>query len=367
MSGQQIDGGLARLLAETVSAMPDPAAGHRAAEFEAALREFFGVPHAIAVASGTAALHTALVAAGVGPGDEVLLPALTVVMSAAPVLAAGATPVFVDSDPATLDLDYGDAETKLSPRTRAIMPVHLWGRMGDPQALRDFAIRHQLTVIEDAAQAAGSQRGELRAGCVGDVGCFSTKDGKILWSGEGGFILTADADLAAVARAYRTHWQTPPPGGAPGTRIGANYRLAEPLAAIAAHNARRLPELLARRRDQTEQLTDSLADVPGLTVYRPMPGESWNRYAPLARIELPNPRSFAAHLARLGVPNSTGTYGLIACDRRPMFAKVAPPTCVAAARTIDAMLAVVLTDNDDEQRIDTMAATIAKEAAGWMS
>lgn len=363
MSGIEVQDSLGQALLEAAARMPDPMGAVAAEAFERELASYFGVPHAIAVASGTAALHTALVAAGIGPGDEVLVPALTVVMSVAPILAVGAHPVFVDSERDSLDLNYDDAAAKLSERTRAVMPVHLWGRMGDPAALRAFASQHSLVVVEDAAQAVGTRRASELAGCVGDFGCFSTKDGKILWSGEGGFLLTADDALAAEARAYRTHWQTPPPGSAPLTRIGANYRMAEPLAAIAAYNASRLPNLLDHRRAQTVQLVESLAAIPGLSVYQPAPDEAWNSYAPLARIDLPNPRRFAEHLAARGVPNSTGTYRLVACDTRPMF--TGPPTCPNAAHIIDTALALVLTDHDTPQRLAAMAETITKEATAW--
>ena len=206
-------------VAAVLDQMPDPSGGAAAGQLEQELARAFGVPHAVTVASGTAALHAALSACGIGPGDEVLVPALTVVMTVAPVVALGATPVFVDSDPATLDLDYDDAARKITPRTRAILPVHLWGRMGDPAALSGFASGHGLTIIEDAAQAAGSSRGGRKAGTIGTAGCFSMKDGKILWSGEGGFLLTARRELAEHAAAFRSHWQQPPPGQAPQSRL----------------------------------------------------------------------------------------------------------------------------------------------------
>ena len=230
---------LADQVAAVLEQMPDPSGGAAAGQLEQELARASGVPHAVAVASGTAALHAALSACGIGPGDEVLVPALTVVMTVAPVVALGATPVFVDSDPATLDLDYDDAARKITPRTRAVLPVHLWGRMGDPAALSGFASGHGLTIIEDAAQAAGSSRGARKAGTTGGAGCFSMKDGKILWSGEGGFLLTARHELAGHAAAFRSHWQQSPPGQAPQSRLAVNSRLAAPLAAIALANLRR--------------------------------------------------------------------------------------------------------------------------------
>lgn len=352
-------------LAAALSQMPDPFASRWAGQFEENLSAYFGGVHAIAVSSGTTALHTALACAGIGPGDDVLVPSLTVVMSAAPILTAGARPVFVDSNPHTLDIDYQDAARRLTERTRAIMPVHLWGRMGDPAVLRDFADRHGLVVIEDACQAVGSSRDDMAAGMIGDYGAFSTKDGKILWSGEGGFLVTSDVTRADLARAFRTHWQTPPSGQAPLSRAAANYRLAEPLAAIAALNAIHLPYLLSRRRAQTRRLLDRVAGLPGLTVLEPHPAERWNHYAPLLRIDLPEPRRLCERLAELHVPNSVGTFKLVPCDTRSAFATPGAAPCPGAAQVIDTILAPILTDRDDEDSIDTQALVIEKEVTAW--
>lgn len=360
-------------LANALARMPDPFGAPWAEQFEQHLSAYIADAnaadaahvHAVAVASGTAALHTALACAGIGPNDEVLLPSLTVVMSAAPILATGARPVFVDSDPHTLDIDYHDAARRLTERTRAIMPVHLWGRMGDPAALRRFADQHALTIIEDACQAVGSSRDGQPAGTIGDYGAFSTKDGKILWSGEGGFLLTRDNQRAALARAYRTHWQTPPAGQAPLSRPAANYRLAEPLAAIAALNTIHLPYLLTRRYAQTRRLLDRLAGLPGLTEMQPHPAETWNHYAPLLRIDLPEPRRLCECLTALHVPNSVGTFKLVPCDTRPAFAAPGADPCPGAARVIDTILAPVLTDRDDENSIDAYALVIEKEVSTW--
>ena len=203
-------------------------------------------------------------------------------MTVAPLVALGAMPVFVDSDPATLDLDYEDAARKVTSRTRAIMPVHLWGRMGDPAALSGFASEHGLTVVEDAAQAAGSARDGQQAGTVGTVGCFSMKDGKILWSGEGGFLLTARRELAEHATAFRSHWQQPPPGQAPQSRLATNSRLAAPLAAIALANLRRFPDLVEQRRAQTRHLLDALEQAPGLLALAPATARGVERLRPAA-------------------------------------------------------------------------------------
>ncbi len=352
-------------LTSLVGQMPDPGGGPAAGELERELAEAFGAQHAVALASGTAALHAALDACGIGPGDEVLVPALTVIMTVAPVVALGATPVFIDSDPATLDLDYQDAARKVTSRTRAIMPVHLWGRMGDPAALTRFAAGHNLAAIEDAAQAAGSARDGHNAGTVGTVGCFSMKDGKVLWSGEGGFLLTARRDLAEHTAAFRSHWQQPPPDQAPQSRLATNSRLAAPLAVIALANLRRLPALAERRRAQARHMLHRLEATPGLRALTPAPGEQWNYFAPLLRISLPHPRAFAEHLAQQGVPNSAGSFGLVPCDTRPMFSKLGQAPCRGAAQALDRTLAIILNERDTEEAIDRYAAVITREARAW--
>ncbi|MDQ2811190.1 MAG: aminotransferase class I/II-fold pyridoxal phosphate-dependent enzyme [Actinomycetota bacterium] len=357
--------GVAQPLAALAAQMPDPSGGPAAGQLEQELSRVFGVPHAVTVASGTAALRAALDACGIGPGDEVLVPALTVVMTVAPVAELGAVPVFVDSDPATLDLDYDDAARKVTARTRAIMPVHLWGRMGDPAALSGFASGHGLAVIEDAAQAAGSARDGQKAGTAGTAGCFSMKDGKILWSGEGGFLLTASQELAEHAKAYRSHWQEPPPGQAPQSRLATSCRLAAPLAVIALANLRRFPALAAQRRAQASRLLRALEPVPGLRALAPAPGEEWNSFAPLLHIGLPHPRAFAEHLARQGAPNSAGSFRLVPCDTRPMFTRPDRAPCHGAAQILDHTLAVILTERDTEAAVDRYAAIITREASAW--
>lgn len=354
---------LTTAITEALTAMPDPAAGTQAGRYEMELASSFGTSDAVAVASGTAALHCALAACGVGPGDEVLVPALSVIMSAAPVTYTGAVPIFFDCTLDGNDISYEDLSAKITPRTKVIMPVYLWGRTGDAARLTAFAADRELLVIEDACQAHGTCSGGRSAGTFGDAGCFSTKDGKLLWSGEGGFILTNDPGLAARCRAFRTHWQTPPPGQAPLAVLGHNYRLAEPLAAIARTNLARFGQLLDRRRQQTTLLSELIEQAPGIDILPARPG--WNSYAPLARLRLPQPRQFCQHLAALGVPNSTGTYHLKACDQRPMFANPPLPPCRNAAAFIESLLAVVVTDHDDDQQIHHYADIITTEATAW--
>jgi perosamine synthetase len=352
-------------LSPVLEQMPDPSGGSATAHLERELADALGAAHVVAVSSGTASLHAALSACGIGLGDEVLVPSLSVVMTVAPLAVLGARPVFVDSDPATLDVDFDDAARKVTARTRAIIPVHLWGRMGNPAALAAFASEHGLAVIEDAAQAIGTLRDGKRAGTIGIAGCFSMKDGKILWSGEGGFLVTDHPEIAEHSRSLRSHWQPPPAGPAADRRLGTNIRLAAPLAAIALANLHRLDPLLELRRTQTRHLLNALEHLPGL---RPLPsaaGEEWNGYAPLLHLDLPHPRAFAEHLARQGVPNSTGTFHLVPCDTRPMFTGTGRTPCRGAARILDHTLAVILTEHDTAAVLDRYATVIAHQAATW--
>jgi dTDP-4-amino-4,6-dideoxygalactose transaminase len=347
-------------LADQLTRMPDPDAGHQAHRLEQALADRFGVAHAVAVSSGTTALHTALLGLGIGCGDEVLVPALSVVMSVAPIIYAGARPVFVDCAPDGYDLDLGDLTSKITSRTTAVMPVHLWGRVGDLDRLRAVAGTQNLAVIE-RRQAQGTAVND-RHRTTGTVGCFSMKDGKILWSGEGGYLLTNHRDLAERCRGLRSHWQTPTVTDHP-LQVGYNYRLAEPLAILAYANLARFDELLHRRRAQAALVAGILADTPGLSVVDPGPG--WNAYTPLIRVTLPEPRAFCQYVAERGVPNSVGTFGLVSADQRPMFASSDPAPCPNAARLIDHTLAVIVTDRDDNGRVASYAQTIIREAHRW--
>jgi len=310
-------------------------------------------------------LHTALAVLGIGAGGEVLVPAVSVVMSAAPVAYTGARPVFADCTPDG-DIDYRDLEAKFSGATRAILPVHLWGRAGDLPRLMRFAARRGLHVVEGACQAFGAVVTGRPAGTFGDAGCFSLTDGKILSCGEGGFLLTNDDRIAANARAFRTHWQHPPPGPAALTRLGCNYRLAEPLAVIARGNLSRVEHLLAQRAHQAALLASLLAKTPGLrTAART--GEGWNGHAPLFQITLSRPRAFCERLALAGVPNSVGTFGLVPVGQQPSFSAYAPAACPAAARLVDKSLAVVVTARDGDDRIRAYADLIDREARQWPS
>jgi dTDP-4-amino-4,6-dideoxygalactose transaminase len=197
--------------------------GEPVERFEASFAGYCGTEHAVGLNTGTSALHLALLAGGIGPGDEVITVPMTFVATVAAIVYAGAKPVFVDIDPVTWTMDPAAIEAKVTARTKAVIPVHLHGRLADMTAITEIARRHGLLVIEDAAQAHGAERDGIRAGAFGDIGCFSFYPGKNLGAcGEGGAVTTNRADLASAVRSLRDWGQE---GKYNHVRHGFNYRM----------------------------------------------------------------------------------------------------------------------------------------------
>ncbi|MEF3113530.1 DegT/DnrJ/EryC1/StrS family aminotransferase [Streptomyces chrestomyceticus] len=221
--------------------------GHEIGQFEDAFARRMGSPHAVAVSSGTTALNAALVAAGVRPGDEVIVTPFSFVASVSVVLQAGARPVFADIHPDTFTLDPADVARRITSRTKAILPVHICGYPADMEALNALALEHGLVVVEDCAAAHGARVGDQHVGTLGDFGCFSFNIGKVLRTGEGGMVLTSDPEAAHALRELRVNGisQNPAPNGI--ARFGFNYSMAQPLAAIGVEQVGRLDEVLAAR------------------------------------------------------------------------------------------------------------------------
>ncbi len=214
--------------------------------FERAFAELCGTSHCIALSNGTVALHLALVARGIGPGDEVLVPDLTFVATAAAVRQAGAVPVLVDVDPKTWCIDTDQAARAISPRTRAIIPVHLFGHPADMGTLRDLASQHSLFLLEDAAEAHGARFGGRVVGGLGDAACFSFYGNKLLTTGEGGAITTSDAKLAQRVRFLKDHAMSPTQRYYH-PEVGYNYRMTNLQAALGCAQVERFSELLQKK------------------------------------------------------------------------------------------------------------------------
>ena len=206
--------------------------GHRVAAFEARLAQYLGTRHAIAVSSGTAALHVALLASGIGPGDEVVVPAFTFPATANVVEMAGARTTLVDVGPDDLCIDPSALETAITQRTRAIIAVHAFGQPAPMDAVLGVATKHGITLIEDAACALGAQYDGKNVGTFGLIGCFSFHPRKSLTTGEGGLVVTDDEAVAERSRALRNHGIQSVQGRAEFVRPGLNYRMTEIQAAL---------------------------------------------------------------------------------------------------------------------------------------
>jgi len=232
--------------------------------FEAAFATFCGARHAISCSNGTTALHLALLALGVGPGDEVIVPTLTFVATANAVKYCGARPVFVDSQPDTWTIDPKAIVQKITPLTRGIIPVHLFGHPADMDAVLALARRHNLFVLEDAAQAHGAEYRGKRVGSLGDAGTFSFFGNKIVTTGEGGMVVTNDDGLAARMRLFKNHGMDP-------TRrywfpvVGYNYRMTNIAAAIGLAQLERVDWHIARHIENASWYRENLRDAPGIS------------------------------------------------------------------------------------------------------
>jgi dTDP-4-amino-4,6-dideoxygalactose transaminase len=249
--------------------------GPRTQAFEQALADYVGAPHAVTVSSGTAALHLACLAAGIGPGDEVIVPAFTFVASASAPRYVGAEPVLCDvRGPQNFNIDPEDARRRITPRTRAIVAVHFCGYPAEILALRELCDEHGLVLIEDCAQAIGAHVDDSgrRVGTVGELGAFSFFSKKQLCVGEGGMVTTADEALAERVRLLRSHalssstWDRHR-GHDPAydvVDIGFNFRLDEPRAALGMSRLGRLEESIAARRATVRAYRERLAEVPGV-------------------------------------------------------------------------------------------------------
>ena len=236
--------------------------------FEAEFAAYQEAAYGIAVTNGTVALKLALTAAGVGVGDEVIMPGYTFVATATAALEIGAVPVFADIDPGTYTLDPASVEACLTTRTRAIVPVHLGGRAADMDALMALAQRHDLVVIEDAAQAWGASWRGRKAGTLGHVAGFSFQSSKNITAGEGGMIVTNDAAMGALAHSLSNCGRQP--GGLWYAHyvLGGNYRLSEFHGAILRVQLRRYPIQLAHRQANAAYLEQALSEVDGITTLR---------------------------------------------------------------------------------------------------
>jgi dTDP-4-amino-4,6-dideoxygalactose transaminase len=244
-----------------------PYPGPQTVTFARRFAELQGGAYAVLMANGTVTIEVALRAAGIGWGDEVIVPAYTFQATAAAPMAAGAIPVIVDVDPATYCIDPRQVEAAITPRTRGVIPVHLGAQMADMDALMDIAQRHGLVVIEDAAHAHGARWRGRGAGAIGHFGSFSLQSSKILTTGEGGVLLCRSEELAARA-ASLIDCGRPHDAEERLVTMGANYRLSELQAALGNVALERFPDQARQRAAMADYLEESLSDVPGVRLLR---------------------------------------------------------------------------------------------------
>ena len=247
-------------------------------DLEAALADYCGAGHAVGCASGSDALLLALMALDIGPGDEVIVPSFTFFATASAVWRVGARPVFADICPDTFNIDPADVAARITPRTKAIIPVHLFGQCAEMWAINQLAAEHKLHVIEDAAQAIGATDGQRRVGALGTIGAFSFYPTKNLGGcGDGGLMTTNDAKLAERLRILRDH------GAHPRYyhhEVGINSRLDAIQAAMLLVKLPHLDDWAAARERHAERYNEAFARTPGITTPQVAGGVTtvWNQY-----------------------------------------------------------------------------------------
>ncbi|WP_405998516.1 DegT/DnrJ/EryC1/StrS family aminotransferase [Streptomyces sp. NBC_00829] len=315
------------------SAVLCSAFGSEARSLEAEMTGLYSRAEAVACSSGTASLHLAVVAAGVGPGDEVVTTPLSDFGTVAPVLAQQARVVFADVRPRDGNLDPAAVEAAVTPRTKAVIAVHLFGAAADIGALREICDRHGLVLIEDCAQAWLGEDGAGRLlGTVGDISCFSLQQYKHITAGDGGLALTDDPALARRMRLFMDKgWDRAE--GRIHREPGLNYRMPELIAAVARAQLTKVAEVVRRRRERAGQLVDALEGLERVTVAEAQPGHAWWLFPLL----VDDNARWAKDLEAEGVPAMPGYL------EHPLYANPAlpgypPGLCPQAERLIERTL-----------------------------
>lgn len=361
--------------------------GHFVQDFEAALAELIGMKHAVAVTSGTAAVHTALAALDFEPGDEVIVPPITDMGSVAPILALNGVPVFADVDERTLCMDPAAAAAQVTKRTRAIVAVHLAGNMCDVDALAEIARGCGAALVEDCAQAYLAEDKGRVAGSIGLINAFSLQQSKHISSGDGGAVVTNDPELASKAAMFMDKGWDRLIGGREYLMLGLNYRMNELSGAVATAQVPKVREVIGRRRRWAESLTSQIAGVPNVTPPYVRPGVkhsywfyplTWDIDATGVGIG-----DFCKALAAEGLPAGAGyiqhpifdtpcmrgrkTYGSSSypygqAGRDIVYRNEDVP---AACRAMERLAVVPINENFTQEDVNDMAAAIRKVAVAF--
>jgi dTDP-4-amino-4,6-dideoxygalactose transaminase len=250
--------------------LDDPRFKHKVYTLEREFAEYCGVRHALATSSGSGSLICALKAVGIGPGDEVIVPAYTFIASYSSIIQAGGVPVLTEIDE-SLNIDPADLEHRLTRKTRAIMPVHMLGNACDMDAVMGLAKKHGLPVVEDACQANGGSYKGRKLGAIGEIGAFSLNIFKTVTAGDGGIVVTDDDGLYTSAFQFHDQGHSPLRAGVEVGRrsvLGMNFRMNEMTGAVALAQFRKMPEIVATLREKKKKFKDAIAGVPGVAFRR---------------------------------------------------------------------------------------------------
>jgi dTDP-4-amino-4,6-dideoxygalactose transaminase len=332
--------------------------GDRVRAFEETVARYLGAAHAVAVSSGTAALHLALLALGIGPGDEVIVPDFTFPACANVVELAGARPVLADIDLATFNATADTLRAAISPRTRAVMPVHLFGQPADMDPIRALAREHRLGVVEDAACALGAEYRGRRCGRLGEVACFSFHPRKVITTGEGGMVVTDDDELARRIRSLRNHGMVASDGASSFETAGFNYRMSEVEAALGQAQMRRLDALIDARTRLARLYDAALGGIDGLALPRVIEGVRpvWQAYVVLLPPTVDRD-AVTRWMSEDGIETTLGTYAVSA---QPHYRGPALPGSQEAFRR---SLCLPLHPGLRETDIRTVASSLARAVA----
>lgn len=301
--------------------------GRRVRDFESQMKNYLKIKHVISVNSGTAALHAALLAAGIKQSDEVLIPSFTFVATANAVVAAGGRPVFVDVKKDDYTIDVSDLKKKITKKSRVVIPVHLYGHPSDMDEIVEMAHKHSLDVVEDACQSLGSTYKKRQTGTFGVMGCFSMYASKVLTAGEGGAVATDSDELADNLKMIRNHGMVE---GYDTRVLGLNLRLPELSAAVAKVQMQKLDRMLQLRRRNAEllsKLLSSSAKKHGLKIPEETPDKKFNWY--LYTVAFQNNRDTIKDMLVRDNVGATVYYSPPA-HKTPYYMQVAPGTRLAA-------------------------------------
>jgi perosamine synthetase len=343
--------------------------GRKVQEFEQAVAQYVGRKHGIAVNSGTSAIQSALTALGLGKGDEVLLPDFTFPASANAVVCAGATPVLVDIDPVTFNIDARSVEASLTVRSRAVMPVDLFGLPADLAAIADLCARHGLVMIEDSACALGASSGGRRCGSFGDAGAISFHPRKVVTTGEGGMVLTDDDDVAGSVRRLRNHGMEVTDGEVRFVSAGYNLRMNEIEACLGLAQMKRIDDAVAQRRRVASAYDRLLGEIDEVTAPSGCEGtfHTYQSYVVMVDDSVDRDRLIVL-MKENGVETAIGTYSIHAQPfYRDMFG-LEPGSIPSSYRAFRQSLSLPIYASMDEATVQrvagTMKACIPRAAAG---